>query len=263
MKVLIIALLLVSVVVSHSGPKGRSLEKQWDMAMKDDKEAMLNADNWYNAVATHMAAQRKFHTSEFKIYDSRREYLTKQDKAYEQTGSCMEKYQRVVQLRNEEIKAEKEIVKVTNANKAARDKPMDEKWDAWGVLLKTPRRLAEEHQHPTCSDSCCKAFYKYYDARDESIKLQLKFHNKEFAEFDNEDACVQKFKANIKEGMKFWDVIEAQTACMNAGNMTQKEILAANKARVVGEKKVVKFLKKFWKTARNSRGKIRRLSLLD
>merc|ERR1711957_728160 len=103
---------------------------------------------------THMAAQRKFHTSEFKIYDSRREYLTKQDKAVEQAGSCMEKYQRVVQLRNEEKKAEKVIVKVTNANKAARDKPRDAKNKAWTALVKTPRRLAEEHQHSTCSDSC-------------------------------------------------------------------------------------------------------------
>ena len=258
MKVLILTL-LIAVVLSKNGRKGEG-------PMKDNAVAMKNGQVWVEAVKTHMASQRKFHTSEFKIYGSRREFLNKQDSAFEGEGSCFEKFRKIMNLRKEERNAEKTITAVTNANKAARNGPNAEKRAAWRTFMRTPRELAEEgaetkHEHPECTDDCCKAFYKYYNSRDESIKLQLLFHNKEFAEFDNEDNCVKEYNANVEGGKTLRDVVSAHKTCTKKGKLTKKEIKEAEEARYVGDENSNSAYMTFVDYACDNRGK--RRSLLD
>lgn len=269
MKLLIFALLI-------------SIALAGNPVMKDSNQAMADAKDWQEKVAVHLAAQKKFHGSEFEIFQSRRKFLETQLKDFEAAETCWAAFRKVMSSRRAERQEEKKITTVTNANKAARNGPLAEKRAAWkkfargryleetndnGVPLDGKDR--ESPEMPACEDKpekskkCCEAFRNYYELRSKSVTLQLKFHNKEFAEFKNEEDCIAEFNKNVEAGQKVRDVKKAQRACTKKGKLTKAEINAANNARKVGDRNSINALRVFGKEAKESRsrgkGKRRRM----
>lgn len=202
----------------------------------------------FDAERTHLAAQRKFHTSELERYDNRdKEYPAEKAAFDKEYNTCRDRAKGVHKEWRTYHRAEGKLNVGINRNQRARNPLRKARNQAARTAYRQHRMLTLLRKlAATCPEECNKHFEEYQKEAQTANDSEKAFHHVEFREFEEREKCLKATEAAIKEGKDQRELRKTYGGCMRTVQQTVKRAVVnvADNKRRVDRKNVGK---EYWK----------------
>jgi len=203
----------------------------------------------FKAEEAHLAAQRKFHTSELGRYENRDKQYAEEEATWANSSDDFKtKLSKVLKTHKEFIMIERNMNKTIKTNQRARNPLIKTRQTSYVAALRTKGRRLDGDENEVNE-----AFKKYMDTAKTANDSEKAFHTVEFREFDERQACVETAKKTLEnDDVDKHDFVRAYGGCLRKVTKDIKRAIVnvADKKRKVDRKDVNKLWVTFVRAGR-------------